>query len=427
MIINKIYIKNFKAYAEIEIPLQEGFNLIIGDNGSGKTSILEALTISMGAFLTGIHDIKSRSFKVSDVHIKSFDDHQEYAIPVIIRSEGVINSKELEWDRVKKTAKSTTSGGKVIKDIAKNIDHQVRNGANINLPLLAYFATGRLFDTADDPKGIARKREIASRFRAYQNCLESKSTFESFIKWFRGKELAKIQKGVADINYVVVKNAIINNIPDCENIYYEFDPDKSEGLKVMLKDGRTLPFSYLSDGTRNFLALIADIAFKCVTLNPHLKDEALNQTTGIVLIDELDLHLHPDWQKLIIDGLKSSFPKIQFVCTTHSPFLIQETEVNQLIKLKESRIEKIGSANNLSIEDIAEEYQDLDNPQWSKKRQHMFEVAKRYYQAVKDGNDTPTLKEEFDKAMKPFANDTALYAMIEQEKIKAEYLKSHNK
>ncbi|QZT37863.1 AAA family ATPase [Halosquirtibacter xylanolyticus] len=79
---------------------------------------------------------------------------------------------------------------------------------------------------------------------------------------------------------------------------------------------------------------------KCVTLNPQIKEDALIQTTGIVLIDELDLHLHPDWQKQIIIGLKSTFPKVQFVCTTHSPFLIQETEVNQLIKLKNSKIEK---------------------------------------------------------------------------------------
>lgn len=90
-------------------------------------------------------------------------------------------------------------------------------------------------------------------------------------------------------------------------------------------------------------------------------------------------------------------------------------------------MESISKANGLSIEDIAEEFQGVENPQWSKARQYMFEVAKKYYKAVKDGMDTPALKAEFDRAMKPFSQDTALYAVIEQEKIKAEYKKNQKK
>ena len=249
-------------------------------------------------------------------------------------------------------------------------------------------------------------------------------TFKQFIKWYKGKELAQIQKKENDISYTVVKQAIVDNLPDCKNIYFEFDPDKPAGLKVVFEDGTILPFTYLSDGTRNFFALVADIAFKCVTLNPHLKEAALQETQGIVLIDELDLHLHPEWQKKIVHGLQATFPRVQFVTTTHSPFLIQETEQGQLIKLENSAIDRIGQGNNLSIEDIATDYPDMENPQWSQTRQHMFEVAKAYYQAVKEGRDTPELKMEFDEAMKPFSRDTALYAVIEQEKIKADYLKN---
>ena len=87
-----------------------------------------------------------------------------------------------------------------------------------------------------------------------------------------------------------------------------------------LEDGRSLPFDFLSDGMRNFVAMMADIAHRCVLLNPQLQDRALTETSGVVLIDELDLHLHPAWQKKVLNSLLTIFPKIQFIITTHSPF-----------------------------------------------------------------------------------------------------------
>jgi len=122
--------------------------------------------------------------------------------------------------------------------------------------------------------------------------------------------------------------------------------------------------------------------------------------------------------------LKDTFPNIQFVVTTHSPFLIQETGRDQLIILKDSQIHKITSAANLSIEDIAEELQLVENPQWSKSRQDMFQKAKEYYKAVKEERDTPEMKAILDEAMKPFALDTAFYAIVEQEKIIQKYNKN---
>jgi len=178
-----------------------------------------------------------------------------------------------------------------------------------------------------------------------------------------------------------------------------------------------LPFTALSDGTRNYFAIVADIAFKCVTLNPHLKENALKETNGIILIDELDLHLHPDWQRRMIHSLKDIFPNVQFITTTHSPFLIQETALNQLVVLKKCAVDFVGSGIDLSIEDIAEEVQKVENPQWSKSRQKMFEVAKAYYKAVVEGKDTPEMKAELDQAMLPFAKDTAFYAITEQERL----------
>ncbi len=86
-------------------------------------------------------------------------------------------------------------------------------------------------------------------------------------------------------------------IKNCPNHCYELNPDKEQTLMMELKGGKILPFRLLSDGARNMLAMVADIAFRCTLLNPKLGEAAAIKTSGVVLIDELDLHLHPSWQK----------------------------------------------------------------------------------------------------------------------------------
>lgn len=430
MKINNIRIKNFRGYEDLEVNLNPNFNLFIGDNGSGKTAILEALTVAIGSFFLGIRGANARGFHKKDIRIATFPDHQEYQFPVEIEAQGIVNNEKIDWLRKLEGEgnRTTSKDAYKIKSISSSLDSLVRKGEPINLPLLIYYATGRLFDVARDSDETEEekkdKKVISSRFRAYDRSLEAKSTHKKFQKWFRDKQLSQAVRKTEDTGFDLVKKSIIQSLPNCKDIFFEFDKAKMYGLKVETKDGRILPFNSLSDGTRNFFAIIADMAYMCITLNPHLKERALEETEGVVLIDELDLHLHPEWQRKIITVLRETFPKVQFIATTHSPFLIQETGEGQLIILKNSRVSKITSAANLSIEDIAEELQYVENPQWGKLRQEMFEKAREYYKAVKEGKDTPEMKAELDEAMKPFALDTAFYAIVEQEKIIEEYKKS---
>ncbi|MEN9443504.1 MAG: hypothetical protein RIS47_394, partial [Bacteroidota bacterium] len=333
MRIDNIKIKNFRGYKELDVALNPNFNLVIGDNGSGKTAILEALTVAVGSFFLGIKGIYSKGFSQKDIHIATHDNNEEYSFPVVVEVMSTIQNQTISWARTLNgpipANRTTQKEADSIKYIAQQADSQVRNGEPVKLPLLIYYATGRLFDVArdtDEEKNENKvKLAISSRFRAYNRSLESKSTHKQFQKWFKGKELSQIQKGSIDVSFDLVKKTIVRNLPNCINVYNEFDPDKPQGLKLELDDGRILPFNSLSDGTRNFFAILADMAYKCITLNPHLKEQALEETEGVVLIDELDLHLHPDWQRKIIKVLTNTFPKIQFIATTHSPFLIQET------------------------------------------------------------------------------------------------------
>jgi predicted ATP-binding protein involved in virulence len=151
-----------------------------------------------------------------------------------------------------------------------------------------------------------------------------------------------------------------------------------------------------------------------------LGEEAAIKTTGVVLIDELDLHLHPSWQKKTVHNLKQTFPQIQFITTTHSPFVIQELDDGELIRLDS---EVVGEYVDQSIEDIAENVQGVENPQWSRKRQQMFETAKQYYHTLQkmkgdtSHEDVKRLRAKLDELSQPFADNLAYHAFLEQERL----------
>ena len=110
-------------------------------------------------------------------------------------------------------------------------------------------------------------------------------------------------------------------------------------LDVKHPDYGLLPLSALSDGVRNMVALIADIARRCASLNPHLSEESARQTPGVLLIDEVDMHLHPRWQQLVIDLLRKAFPSMQMVLSTHSPHVLSTVgkESIRVIRLRDGR------------------------------------------------------------------------------------------
>ena len=162
--------------------------------------------------------------------------------------------------------------------------------------------------------------------------------------------------------FEVVKGAVLRCVPGADDLWY--DVDRSDIILSINEQAHT--FANLSAGQRMMVALIADIAIKMVMQNTHLipedgqfsfdtdLPEVLSRTPGLVLIDELDAHLHPKWQRSVVGDLKRMFPSIQFVCTSHSPFVIQSLAPDELRTLDQSGPLLVEYANR-SIEDIAED------------------------------------------------------------------------
>jgi predicted ATP-binding protein involved in virulence len=377
MKIHKLRLTNFRGFEEKTYHFHPHFNVIIGINGTGKTAILEGLCVAVGSFFLGIDYAENRPIQTDDIRLVNYEDDIQEQFPVQVECWGEMLGMPMNWQRELTGLhnKTTFIKAKNIKALSKDIQDKVRSGKEIELPIIVYYATERLWKERAESSKIS----LPSRFRGYYNGLKPTSNLKFFLKWFKEKEMAAIQHRTDYVALKVVRKAVSSCIADCVNIYYELNPDKEQTLMMEQGGGKVLPFRLLNDGARNLLAMVADIAFRCALLNPKLGEDAASKTAGVVLIDELDLHLHPSWQKQTVHNLKKTFPQIQFITTTHSTFVIQELEEGELIRL-DSATEMIGEYVDQSLEDIAENVQGVENPQWSHKRRQMYEVAKQYYQ-----------------------------------------------
>ncbi|MCK6603987.1 MAG: AAA family ATPase [Ignavibacteriaceae bacterium] len=354
MEVKKLELKNFRGFGHFEISFQSGMNLLIGENGSGKTTLLEALSIGLSAFFLGIRSQKTRSIAKNDIRVLPFGKNgtvnTEPQIPVEISLSCEWNGQELEWKRYRETTfGKTKNDAKLLQTITGKLDDEVRNGKEIILPLLCYYGNGRLW--LEPKKTANRNKKIFSRFDGYSLCLDPRKSISDIEEWFRRQEHSFFKEGIEPLHYSIVKKSVLDALPGFSEIGY--DP-KGNQIYIVKNNGTKLPYSGLSDGQRGVLALVGDLAIRIVTLNPSAGEEVLSLTSGVVLIDELDLYLHPKWQRVIASVLQKIFPKIQFICTTHSPQVIGEIEGDKIysLDLGNNLTEAYGLDSNTILEDV---------------------------------------------------------------------------
>jgi predicted ATP-binding protein involved in virulence len=441
MKILKLELQNFRCFDEETFEFSENFNVLIGDNATGKTVILDALAISVGSFFLGIDAIHPENIsKSGDIRrvtkIKGETPTVEKILPVVVSSKGFFESEgkshqlglfqlpllkeNASWSRELKTdnGRTTRENAREIEQYARDLQQKSRSqdqeGNKVILPVISYYGTGRLWvqkkqmqttKTQTLPKG--------SRFRGYENCLTNSHEIKKLMQWFKTWELSSLQTGKMWGTLAGVKEAIKNCMEDWEDVRFDVRFDE---LMATSKKGNDLPFQMLSDGVRNMIGMVADIAYRCVTLNPQFEAEAARLTPGIVLIDEIELHLHPKWQRRVVEDLKRTFPKIQFIVTTHSPFIIQSLHPNEdrLINLNTSPPTEYAGR---SIEDIIEDIMGIELPQYSRRKLAMLKAAEEYFLALNTVNknnhkEVEELKARLDQLIVPFADDPAYHAFL---------------
>lgn len=429
----EIALRNFRRYENAKFQFHPHFTVLIGENGKGKTTILDGIAVMLGTYFQGskiktgqsvLRKIDARLI-IREIGGQIFYEPQK---DVYLIASAKIGDQSIEWRR-----DVGDRGGRAQQIWYQgNLDRDALvRGNHKSLPLFLYYGAGRLWDTH---RRVATEKP-GSQLDAYRYCLDPKSDHKAFEKWFKKLSYSELQKRQILPALEAVKKAVLSCIPDATEFYHDTDLDQ---IVIKLDQEGLVPFNNLSDGYRNMVAMVADIAHRSARLNPHFESEAAQKTEGIVLIDEIDLHLHPKWQRRVVRDLQKAFPEMQFIATTHSPFILQSLDPGEVIDLnRDASPESIANVplgvaspgpadqySNRSIEDIVEDVMGVEVPSRSERFQAMYQAAKDYYRLLQQAKNMPPeqlepLKRKLDELSAPFSENVAYHAFLEMERMAA--------
>ncbi|WP_032607060.1 AAA family ATPase [Pseudomonas avellanae] len=338
MRLDHLHLQNFRCYEDAHFDFQPGFNLVVGVNGSGKTSLLQgvaACLVPYGNAVGQSEDVLSNE----DIRFV-IDRHEgrsrfERKFPVFIKADGDIFDLP-NWGTIRL---SESWEGGVDPEVRSHLGAVLaRNntGEQIDFPVLAFYRANRRWSSVRISAEFAAQQKT-SRFDGYADWFDAVADLRDFESWLIARTLERLQDRLdlspnseSEDELEWVNRAIKIAIPDAHDLRYDL---RLQSLLVDMGRGNAVPFHELSDGQRSLIALIADIARRMCILNPHLGKDVLANTGGIVIIDELDIHLHPAWQRNIAPTLKKAFPKVQFIATSHSPQVIGSLQPGEVILL----------------------------------------------------------------------------------------------
>lgn len=325
MKLEHLTLENFRACERLDLELGRRLTVLLGSNGSGKTTVLDAISVGLGAVLTHLPTVTGISFKSSG-DIRQFNNIQApYTRIELTAADG------LKWDRIKRRDKSKTTAKKVpqatgLKALESYLDQNVIDrlnaGEDYQVPMMAYYGVSRaVLQVPLRRKGFPKSH---TRLEALKQALDAHSSFKDAFIWFYNKENEenRLQKDKRDFDITLkeldaVRTAIQSIFPEVCNPHIETTPLR---LAVTI-NGETLDVMQLSDGYKTLLGLVIDLGIRMGLANPHLDNPLTAQ--AVVMIDEVDLHLHPSWQRRVLGDLLRTFPNTQFILTTHSPFVVE--------------------------------------------------------------------------------------------------------
>ncbi|VVP74896.1 DNA replication and repair protein RecF [Pseudomonas fluorescens] len=350
MRLDKLRIQNYRCFGEFEIDFDPHLTILIASNGGGKTTILDAARVALWPFVKGF-DLgsqtgKSATIQNEDVRLAQFSGgNMESQTPSAIEAWGEWSDSagQDNWLQQRVSLKKSTNtigdaGSKALTAYGKLLQEQVRNDAHVILPMVTYLGTSRLWYEGRFTSAAAQTtldKSEYSRTSGYLNCLSYSSSFKTFTAWYswiylsyREAQLIALERKekISDAGrrfeqiIAAIKDAIDRLIKVPTGWHsLEYSASHQQQLVMHHPEQGVLPVDMLSDGLRNTIAMVADLAFRACKLNPHLEARAPLETPGVALIDEVDMFLHPYWQQSIIGSLRAAFPAMQFIVTTHSP------------------------------------------------------------------------------------------------------------
>lgn len=379
MRIDRLELVNFRGFEHLELELHPRLTLLIGVNGSGKSNALEGLAVALGRWLRGMAEpevASQRSLERRDVRriLVEVDGvpSLEPRFPVALRAEAVVFGTASTWstslDRGDLLGAESTSYG-------PQGSSEVDTATGIDLPVVVYYGTQRLWMAAVP----TRDGKLGSRLQGYEGCLTSGASYARFEAWMAWRTEVSLQR-LADLikaggppkevprspELEAIEQVVLGCVEGAKRFFYDINHQE---LRLELDAGELVPFSQLSDGYRNLVAMVADITWRASQLNPHYGADAARRATGVVLIDELELHLHPAWQRRVIDDLLAAFPNLQIVATTHSPQVIASARPEHMWLLHQGKAHRPGPVHGKDSNAILRDIMGVgERPRWMRKR-----------------------------------------------------------
>ena len=437
MRIKDINIVNFKGFQNETVVFNGNLTVVIGNNTAGKTTLLKAIQVGLGAYLQSLKQLPGgapyrRNFSSLDKFMR-FDEELRDYIPNDEKPRITINADfpvtqslcdncpkvsfvPVHWYREfagNYTTHTRACAGELIDAVHQMESLRYDEKQESVYPLVLAFGAKRTSDS--QAKSTSNVKERASRIeKAYKFALHDKVDFEGAMEW-----LKHYDKDIKDKKeFEGTREAFFEALQTAIPALSEIDIDYGEIEAVVTVTGHTPSrhhFSYMSDGLQSMINIVSEIAHRCIELNGCLGHNAVKMTPGVVMIDEIDLYLHPHWQKHVLQDLTKAFPMIQFIVSTHSPFIVQSLQEGQLVSFDDNVLTS-GEPFREGLEDITSERMGLQQDIRSKRFNEMVDVATRLFEAADNGSaNKDELKAKLDEIEAEFSDDPAYLALIRTE------------
>lgn len=343
MILKKLELSNFKMFESLSLNFNPGFNLILGDNGVGKTTILEAASVAISGFLAGMEDVPTRNIYKNDVYYEIVKDsngipNKLYSTrPTEVVSTISYADREYTWSRMKKDATGASRTTINPKDILQVSQLLVNSRDDKVFPLLSYQGASRHWISARSDANEKRRKQLHDRRCGYLGCMDRTVNMFMIYDWCKQMEwntvkLKKIPKSYERFRNVISNFMSIMNEDRFSEVIFDLNVEKL----LYIEDGEFKEIEDLSAGYQSILNLVIDLAYRMVVLNPDAAMD-IREIEGVVLIDEIDSNLHPKWQWKIVDALTGTFPNVQFIAATHSPIIVSSCKNANIISINEKQ------------------------------------------------------------------------------------------
>ena len=386
MKIKSIKLINYRGAVSLNIDFHRQLNIFIGVNGSGKSTILDGLVIMLSWLVNRLKNTNASGRKISETEINNGQ------WTAIIEITGVTeDSQEITW-KIVKTRTGYIHAGEgsnfsQLNDYTKKIQLQItEHQGQINLPLFVYYSVNRA--VLDTPLKIKTKHKFDS-LSAYENDLTSGSDFRTFFEWFREREDLENENRryqydlikpegfcFPDPQLEAVRQTIKRFLPDFTNLIVCRNPLRME----VTKKDKIVTVNQLSDGEKCLIAMLGDLARRMAIANPQNPDPLTGN--GLIIIDEIDLHLHPQWQRFVVPKLLEVFPNCQFFISTHSPNIITHVQPESLHFMEQTemgiKFHPVQESYGKNVDRILEDLMGLETT----RPQEIAEALKDIYEQI---------------------------------------------